>query len=71
MWSSNEANDVWSSFHFHVTLRRHLYGMSRGQRKKIRLLDWLGSQLLERDSNFTGNDGRPNHFTRSSNSFKK
>ena len=85
MWSSNEANDVWSSFHFHVTLRRYLYGMSRGQRKKRRLFDWPGSQLLERDSNFTGNggqrslairapidfDARPNHFTTSGNSFKK
>ena len=69
-----------------LTLRRHLYEISRGQRKKIRLFDWLGSQLLERDTNFTGNggrrspavisapidlDGRPNYFTRSGNSFKK
>ena len=69
-----------------LTLRRHLYEMSRGQRKKIRSFDWLGSQLLERDTNFTGNggrrspevisapidlDGRPNYFTRSGNSFKK
>ena len=62
-----------------LTLRRHLYEISRGQRKKIRLFAWLGSQLLERDTNFTGNggwrssavisapidlDGRPNYFTR-------
>ena len=59
---------------------------SQGQRNKIRLFDWLGSQLLERDTNFTGNggrrspaviiapfdlDGRPNSFTRSGNSLKK
>ena len=69
-----------------LTLRQHLYEISRGQRKKIRLFDWFGSQLLERDTNFTGNgerrslavisapidlDGRPNYFTRSGNSFKK
>ena len=63
-----------------VSLRRHLYEISRGQRKKIRLFDWLGPQLLERDTNFTSNggqrspavisapidlDGRPNYFTRS------
>ena len=69
-----------------LTLRRHLYEINRGQRKKIRLFDWLGSQLLERDTNFTGNggrrspavisapidlDGRPNYFTSSGNSFKK
>ena len=69
-----------------LTLRRHLYDISRGQRKKIRLFDWLGSQLHERDTNFTGNgggcspavisapidlDGRPNSFSRSGNSFKK
>ena len=69
-----------------LTLRRYLYEVSRGQRKKIRLFDWLGSQLLERDANLTGNgprrsaavisapidlDGRPNYLTRSGNSFKK
>ena len=41
-----------------VTLRRHLYEISRGQRKKIRLFDWLGPQLLERDTNFTSNGGQ-------------
>ena len=41
-----------------LTLRRHRYGMSRGQKKKIRLFDWPQSQLLERDKNFTGNGGR-------------
>ena len=81
-----------------LTLRLHLYEsrdqtelvegtlLTLDQRKKIRLLDWLGSQQLERDTNFTGNggrrspavicapidlDGRPNYFTRSGNSFKK
>ena len=69
-----------------LTLRRHLYEISRSQRKKIRLFDWLGSQVLERDTNLTGNgarlsaavisapidlDRRPNYFTRSGNSFKK
>ena len=69
-----------------LTLRRHLYEISRGQRKKIRLFDWLGSQLLERDTNLTGNgarlsaavisapvdlDGRTNYLTRSGISFKK
>ena len=67
-----------------LNLRRHLYEISRGQRKQIRLFDWLGPQLLERDTNFTGGrrfpavisapidlDGRPNCFTRSGNSFKK
>ena len=58
----------------------------QGQRKKIRLFDWQGSQLLERYTNFTGNggrrspavisapidlDGRPNYSTRPGNSFKK
>ena len=62
-----------------LTLRRHLYEISRGQRKKIRLFDCLGSQVLERDTNLTGNGawlsaavisapidlhGRPNYFTR-------
>ena len=41
-----------------LTLRWHLYEISRGQRKKIRLFDLLGSQLLERDTNLTGNGGR-------------
>ena len=41
-----------------LTLRRHLYEISRGQRKQITLFDWLGSQLLERDTNFTGSGGR-------------
>ena len=41
-----------------LTLRRHLCEISRGQRKKIRLFDWLGSQLLKRHTNFTGNGGR-------------
>ena len=69
-----------------LTLRRHLYEISRGQRKQLKLFDSLGSHLLERDSNFTGNGGRlfpavisapidldrrPNYFTRSGNSFKK
>ena len=69
-----------------LTLRRQLYEISRDQRKKLRLFDWFGSQLLERDTNFTVNggrrspavisapvdlDGRPNYFTRSGNSFKK
>ena len=69
-----------------LTLRRHLYEISRGQRKKITLFDWLASQLLERGTNFTCNggrrfpavisapidlDGRLNYFTRSSDSFKK
>ena len=69
-----------------LTLRRHLYEISRRQRKKIKLFDRLGSQLLERDTNFTANGGRrspavvsvpidlvgrPNYFTRSGNSFKK
>ena len=63
-----------------LTLSRHLYEIRRGQREKIRLFDWLGPQLLERDANFTSNggrrspavisgpidlDGRPNYFTRS------
>ena len=69
-----------------LTLRRHLYEINRGQRKKMRLFDWLKSQLLERDTNFTGNGGlrfpvvisapidldrRLNYFTRSGNSLKK
>ena len=75
-----------------LTLRRHLYEIGRGQRKKnnkkkrIRLFDWLGSQLLERNTNFTSYGGRrspavigapidlkgrPNYFIRSGNSFKK
>ena len=69
-----------------LTLRRHLYEISRGQRKQITLLDWLGSHLLESDLNFTGNgrllfpaaisapidlDIRPNYLTRSGDSFKK
>ena len=69
-----------------LTLRRHLYEISRVQRKKIRLFDRMGSQLLERDTNFTANGGRsspaviiapidlvgkPNYFTISGNSFKK
>ena len=63
-----------------LTLRWQIYEISRGQGKKIRLFDWLGSQLLERDTNFTSSggrcspsvisapidlDGRPNYFTRS------
>ena len=68
-------------------LQSDLYEISRGQRKKIRLFDWLGPQLLERDTNFTSNggqrspavisapidlDGRPNYLLdRSGNSFKK
>ena len=69
-----------------LTLRRHRYEISRGQRKKIRLFDWLGSQLFKNDTNFTGNGGRrssvvisapidldrrPNYVNRSGNSFKK
>ena len=69
-----------------LTLRRHRYEISRGQRKKIRLFDWLGSQLFKSDTNFTGNGGRrssvvisapidldrrPNYVNRSGNSFKK
>ena len=41
-----------------LTLRRHRYEINRGQRKQITLSDWLGSQLLSRDTNFTGNGGR-------------
>ena len=41
-----------------LTLRRHRYETSRGQRKKVRLLDCLGFQLFENDTNFTGNGGR-------------
>ena len=69
-----------------LTLRRLLYEISRGERKKIRLFDWLESQLLKRHTNFTGNGGqrspavnsapidldrRPNYLTRSGNSFKE
>ena len=43
-----------------LNLRRHLYEISRGQRKKIRLIlfDWFGSQLLGRDTNLTSNGGQ-------------
>ena len=69
-----------------LTLRRHRYEISRGQRNKIRLFDWLGSQLFESDADITGNGGRrssavisativldrrPNYITRSGSSFKK
>ena len=52
----------------------------------MRLFEWVGSQLLERNTNFTGNGGRrfsavisapndldggQNYFTRSGDSFKK
>ena len=78
----NGVNNVCSSFNFGSAF----YEISRGQRKKIRLFDWLGCQLLERDTNFTSNggrrspavisppidpDGRPNYSTRSGNPFKK
>ena len=54
IWSSNGANNVCWSFN----VASAFYGISRGQRKKIRLFDWLGCQLLERDTNFTINGGR-------------
>ena len=41
-----------------LTLCRHLYETSRSEKKQIRLFDWLGSQLLERDTSFIGNGGR-------------
>ena len=41
-----------------LNLRWHLYEISRGQRKKIRLFDWFGSQLLGRDTNLTSNGGQ-------------
>ena len=54
MWWSNGANDVCSSFNFASTS----LWVEQGQRKQIRLLHWLGSQLFDRDTNFTGNGRR-------------
>ena len=41
-----------------LTLRRLLKETNSGQSKRVRLLDWFGSQLHERDTNSIGNNQR-------------
>ena len=49
MWSSNGANSVCSSFNFGSA---SLWA-KQGSKEENKIIDWLGSQLLERDTNFS------------------
>ena len=57
IWCSNGSYSVFLSFNFASSSLGH----NRGQTKRMRPLEWFGSQLHERDTNVIGNSERGFH----------